>query len=45
MTNQDMLSMGVWGAQFDFPKTFSNPLFSCVTVLRHQYLITKHIII
>ena len=30
MTKQETLPKGVGVAKFDFPKTFSNVLFSCV---------------
>ena len=41
MIEQKTIPKGIGVAKFDFPKTFSNPIFSGVTFLYHQYLIAN----
>ena len=42
MTKKETLPKGVGVVKFDFTKTFRNQLYSRVTVLYHQYVITNH---
>ena len=43
MAKQETLPKGVGVAKIDFTKTFRNQLFSRVSVLYHQFLITNQI--